>query len=237
MSTMIYLKKADHSDLDWVLQQLEEDFNNEDEPETHAWRNRSIITASLDCLYMIEIHDSPYGFLLYNRPIRDSITMLWIHPEQRFEGYGRAAVEEHCRQVIEQGRTVDVVQQPMSEAEGFWEKCGYTEMDCSVYHNINPGTFRRKLINTPIRQVILTGDLPRNRDNITDLLKRSCLPYFNTAWKNHVGLIRVNKGNLDLNIQGPNDWKLYDLTLREVIALKGLLAEEGITVDAHNFHF
>ena len=105
-------------------------------------------------------------------------------------------------------------------------------MDFSEFRYVDSVSFRRELIDTRIRQIILTGDLPRNRDHIRDLLKRSRLPYFNTVTTNFVNCVRVNKQNTDLNIKGPKDWKLYDLTLKEVIALKGLLAEEGINVDS-----
>ena len=76
----------------------------------------------------------------------------------------------------------------------------------------------------------MTGDLPTDRKEICAILKRSLLPYTNT-------LTITGLDNTFLNIKGPKDWKLYDLTLREVIALKCLLAEEGINVDHHNIHF
>ena len=110
-------------------------------------------------------------------------------------------------------------------------------MDSSVFHNINPGTFRRDLTIIPIKHVILTGDLPTDQAQICELLKRSRLPYFNTFTVTDLGIIQLDRLNTCLNIQGPKDWKLYDLTLREVVALKGLLAEEGINADLHNFHF
>lgn len=225
---MIQLQRAEESDLQWIFIDLEADFEENGKPDDHVWHQRKSITTSVELckLYLIEDDNDMCGFILYDEPTRDEIVLIWVHRDQRLQGNGREAVERHCEHIIRRGGLVDFIK-PRKDDNVFWQKCGYKDDES--------GYLRLDLLDTPIETMMLTGNLLENKPEIDALLRKSSL--FDDIKSDAKGQIMLNKRMAYLIMKGRRVWKLYNVTLRDVTVLRGLLAEVGINVEYKNIQF
>lgn len=227
------LKLASRADLTWVMKELKKEFDERASPEDGSfWFNRDIISKDIDHLCIVRNPGSRkrLGFLLYNKGHTEMV-ILWIHPSHRHDGIGKDIVHEHIEKAINAGRTIDFVL-PIEESLRFWAACGYTKRK-PPYCNYND-SLEKDLLHVPIKRVRMTGNFPKDPQTIKDMLTTTQLPFFATTEIGEHGIITFDKGKRDLMVESNGDWKLYNVTLKEITVLRGLLAAHDIGTHFHS---
>jgi len=112
------------------------DFDEDDPPSTGCfYRNLNSIIEHVDNLRILRRADAEdlaerVGFVLYrNRETSETeCEMLWIHPDQRGQGYGAQFVRDLHFRVLCTGGRVRIIR-AMDTTLDFWKKLSYREVE------------------------------------------------------------------------------------------------------------